>query len=142
MVQPLGVPASSKVQNSDKSIARFFVDTFFLPWCQEAFLKKEYDEKALLDAVHSEIQRLEALKLETNKKVKSKVRFPSVSTSDIKCVAKGCRYSGINTNNKSAVGTCSNCGLFEHFDCSKTKTEEREEILKGVNCMFAQCASQ
>ena len=56
----------------------------------------------------------------------------SVSQSDSNCASKSCKYKGLNQNNKLAVGLCSMCGMFEHFDCSKTKNEDRELILKGV----------
>ena len=67
-----------------------------------------------------------------NKKVNQvRARLASVATSDVKCVAKGCKYTGLNTKNKSAVGVCSKCGCFEHFECPKTKQEDRDEILRG-----------
>ena len=56
----------------------------------------------------------------------------SVASSDVRCVAKGCQFTGINSNNKSAVGVCAKCGGYEHFACSKTKPEIRDEINKGT----------
>ena len=128
--QPIGHPANAKVISSSKSISRFFVDSYFLPWCQSSSLKKEYDSAALIEAINDEIRGLDVLKL-GNKRSKSRSRAGSLASSEAKkCVAKGCRYAGINTNNKTAVGVCRLCGSFEHFDCSKTSTEDREEILK------------
>ena len=45
----------------------------------------------------------------------------------------------MNLNNKVAVGVCSKCGGFEHFECSKTKSDDRELILKGEQRYF--CSS-
>ena len=81
-------------------------------------------------AINDEIKRLDMLKL-GNKKARSRSRTVSLVSSEAKCVAKECRYTGINTNNKTAVGVCRLCGLIEHFDCSKTSAEDRDEILKG-----------
>ena len=131
MFQPVGIPAGSKVTSSGKSVPRYFVDEFFLPWCRNAHLKQGYDSNALIEAINTEIKRLDMLKL-GNKKNRSKSRHASIASSEVKCVAKGCRYAGINTSNKTAVGVCVRCGSFEHFDCSKTKAEDREEILKGI----------
>ena len=55
MFQPLGVEATTKISSS-KSISRYFVDTFFLPWCETAYQKKEFDEMALLEAINAEIR--------------------------------------------------------------------------------------
>ena len=92
------------------------MDTFFLPWCEEAFLKKNYDEKAIMEAINNEIKRLGLLKVEASR-LKSRNRMASVSTSDIRCVSKGCKYPGLNTKNKAAVGVCARCGAFEHYEC-------------------------
>jgi hypothetical protein len=136
MFQPVGEPSKMKELPGNKSIPRYFVDLFFLPWCVNAFANKKYNEKEIIDAIENEIKRLDKLKLETRKGASKKVRLASVASSDIKCVAKGCKYTGINSNNKSAVGVCGKCGSFEHFECSKTKQEDRDEILKGKQEYF------
>ena len=55
----------------------------------------------------------------------------SIATTDARCVARGCTYTGLNTNTKAAVGVCDKCGSFEHYVCSKTSNEDRDEILRG-----------
>ena len=60
-------------------------------------------------AINDEIKRLDMLKL-GNKKARSRSRTVSLVSSEAKCVAKECRYTGINTNNKTAVGVCRLCG--------------------------------
>ena len=129
--QPVGEPAQTKILSGSKSIPRFFVDTFFLPWCEKAYANKTYDEKEIIDAINIEIKRLELIKL-AKKAGTGRGRLSSaLSTSEIRCVARECKYTGINSNNKSAVGVCAKCGSLEHFECSKTKPEDREDILKG-----------
>ena len=136
LFQPVGQTAQMKINPGNKSIPRFFVDTFFLPWCEEAYAKKTYNENDMIDAINEEIRRLDMLKSEAKKVKTSRGRLASVASSDVKCVAKGCKYTGLNSNNKSAVGACSKCGWFEHFECSKTKQEDRERIQKGEQKYF------
>ena len=124
----------------NKFLSRYFVDHFLLPWCQAAYSNKTYNEEALLDAIHTEIKRLDLLKLEAKKAAGSRNKLPSVASSEVKCVARGCKYTGINSGNKSAVGTCCKCGCFEHYECSKTKQEDREQIVIGRMQYFcSQC---
>ena len=85
----------------------------------------------MIDAIQDEIKRLDTLKLEAKKGIFARGRLASVASSEVKCIAKGCKYTGLNSNNKSAVGVCARCSGFEHFECSKTKQEDREEIQKG-----------
>ena len=132
MFQPIGEPAHTKVQTSNKSISRFFADTYFLPWCEKAYEKKNYNEKEILEAIRNEIKRLDLTKVVARKGNLTRNRVASLPTSEAKCVARGCKYTGLNSNNKTAVGVCAKCGAFEHFECSKTKQEEREDILKGA----------
>ena len=67
-----------------------------------------------------------------NRKGRGRSRTSStIASNEAKCVARICKYTGINTSNKNAVGVCTKCALFEHFDCSKTSSEDRDEILKG-----------
>ena len=132
MFQPLGQPPQTKINPGNKFIPRFFVDNFFLPWCEDAYAKKNYSEKDIMDAINDEIKRLDTVKADAKKGRSVRGRLASVATSEVKCVAKGCKYTGLNSNNKSAVGVCSKCGCFEDFECSKTKQEDREGILKGV----------
>ena len=133
MFQPLGVEATTKISSS-KSISRYFVDTFFLPWCETAYQKKEFDETALLEAINAEIRRLDLKKVDSKKsdRSRSRNRLASIASSEAKCVSRSCKYPGLNTSNKAAVGVCSKCDSFEHFECSKTKPEDRDDILKGV----------
>ena len=131
MFQPVGGSPEARTHLGNKSIPRYFVDTFFLPWCETEYTKKTYDENELLDAIRNEIKRLDMLKLEA-KKLNSRGRLASVASNEVRCVKKGCKYTGLNSSNKSAVGVCAKCGGFEHFECSKTKTEDREQIQKGV----------
>ena len=135
MFQPVGDPSQRKPLGGNKSISRYFVDTFFLPWCEDALTKKTYDEKEIMDAINNEIKRLDTLKLEA-KKGNTRGRVSSAPTLDMKCVAKGCKYTGLNSSNKAAVGVCTKCGNYEHFECSRTKQEDREEILKGHQKYF------
>ena len=103
MFQPVGDPSQRKPLGGNKSISRYFVDTFFLPWCEDALTKKTYDEKEIMDAINNEIKRLDTLKLEA-KKGNTRGRVSSAPTLDMKCVAKGCKYTGLNSSNKAAVG--------------------------------------
>ena len=128
MIQPL---VEKGTRLGGMSVPKFFADNFLLPWCHTAYEKRAYNEKELLEAIHNEIKRLDTLKLEAKKAAGSRQKLHSVSSSDIKCVAKGCKYPGINSSNKSAVGTCCKCGCFELYECSKTKHEDRVEIMKG-----------
>ena len=130
-MQPIDVSVRTRVPTSKKSIPRHFVDSFLLPWCERAYLKKDYDEQNLLDIINAEIKRLDLLKLEASK-VKSRCRSASVSSTEIKCINKGCKYPGLNAKNKTAVGICTRCGGFEHYECSKTKPDERDDIIKGL----------
>ena len=136
MFQPIGEPAHTKVQHSNKSIPRYFADTYFLPWCEKAFEKKNYDEKEILDAIRNEIKRLDLTKVVSRKGNLTRNRVASLPNSESKCVARGCKYTGLNSNNKTAVGVCAKCGSFEHFECSKTKQEERDDILRGTQKYF------
>ena len=130
MFQPVGTIPQIKALLGNKSVPRYFVDNYFLPWCENAQTNKKYDEKQLLDDIKEEIKRLDLIKLEA-KKARKEGRLTSVSSPEVKCVAKVCKYTGLNSNNKSAVGICAKCGGFEHFECSKTKQETREDIQKG-----------
>ena len=132
MFQPVGGNPQVKLQPGSKSIPRYFVDNFFLPWCEEARKTNTYDENKMMDSIRSEIKKLDAQKLESKKIRNIRGRLLSVASSDVRCVAKGCKYTGINSNNKSAVGVCAKCGGYEHFECSKTKPEIRDEINKGT----------
>ena len=49
MVQPVG----QRVKLGTKSIPRYFVDNFILPWCHTAYANKSYKEKEIIDAVHT-----------------------------------------------------------------------------------------
>ena len=60
-----------------------------------------------------------------------KPRLSSVATSEVKCVAKACKFQGLDSKNTVAVGLCSRCESFEHYECSKTKQEERDDIQRG-----------
>ena len=125
MFQPVGGNPQTKGHLGNKSIPRYFVDNFFLPWCEDAYAKRNYDEKQIMEALRVEAKRLDMLKLETKRGNNIRGRLPSVASSEVKCLAKGCKYTGLNSNNKSAVGVCAKCGGFEHFECSKTKPEDR-----------------
>ena len=130
MFQPVGTTPQMKALLGNRSVPRYFVDNYFLPWCENAQTNKNYDEKQLLDDIREEIKRLDMIKFEA-KKARKEGRLTSVSSPEVKCVAKGCKYTGLNSNNKSAVGICAKCGGFEHFECSKTKQETRDDIQKG-----------
>ena len=67
MFQPVGTPPQIKNLLGNKSIPQYFVDTFFLPWCEKESAKKTYDEKLLLDSIRNEIKRLDMIKLEAKK---------------------------------------------------------------------------
>ena len=67
---------------------------------------------------------------------KGRGRFASAPASNVKCVARTCKFNGLNMNNKMAVGVCSKCSCFEHFECSRTQQEDRDLILKGEQNYF------
>ena len=137
MVQPMGGKPKILEGLGKRSVARYFVDTFLLPWCEEAQANKKYDEEGLLEAIRNEIVRLDLLKVDTKRASGSRGRLASVvSSSEAKCAARTCKFTGLNMNNKVAVGLCSKCGLFEHFECSKTKQDDRDLILKGEQKYF------
>ena len=133
MIQPLGDKSKTFIHLDNKTVPRYFVDFFLLPWCAKAFANKKYDEKALMDAITNEIVRLDLLKVSTKK---ARGRLTSVPSNDAKCAARTCKFTGLNLNNKLAVGVCAKCGYFEHFECSKTKQEDRVLILKGEQKYF------
>ena len=131
MFQPVDENNQRYNHLGNKFVPRYFVDTFFLPWCEDAYSKKNYNEKALMEAVKNEVKRLDMMKMEAKKGNQTKTRLASIATTEARCVASGCKYTGLNSNNKSAVGVCAKCGGFEHFECSRTKQDEREEIQRG-----------
>ena len=130
MFQPVG---DARPMLANKSIPRYFTDVFFLPWCEAALAKNEYDEKEIMDAINNEIKRLDTLKL---RKGGHRGRVSSAPTADMKCVSRICKYTGLDSSNKSAVGVCRRCGGYEHFECSKTKKEDRDDILAGKQEYF------
>ena len=83
MFQPIGSSVNSKVISSSKFISRFFVDSYFLPWCQKSCLKKGYDSEALMAAINGEIKHLDMLKL-GNKRARSRSRTVSLVSSEAK----------------------------------------------------------
>ena len=133
MFQPVGDASETKSMLANKSIPRYFTDVFFLPWCEAALAKNDYNEKEIMDAINDEIRRLDTLKL---RKGGHRGRVSSAPTTDMKCVYRGCKYTGLNTSNKSAVGVCRKCGGYEHFECSRTKQEDRNDIMSGKQEYF------
>ena len=81
MIQPVG----PRTKLDKKSIPRFSVDKFILPWFESAYKKKEYNEKDIIEALHKEIKRLDLLKV---KKSSAKSRVHSVASSEIKCIKR------------------------------------------------------
>ena len=66
MIQPIG--SKNTFEHLDKkTVPRYFVDTFLLPWCGLAFANKKYNEIDLIDAINNEIVRLDLLKVSTRK---------------------------------------------------------------------------
>ena len=128
MIQPLEKVGFHQHLNN-RSVTRYFTDVFLLPWCENAASKKKYNDKDLTEALKAKIVELDLQKVKTSS-VRNRLSS-ATATHEAKCVAKACKYNGLNLNNKLAVGVCSKCGLFEHFECSKTKQEDRELILKG-----------
>ena len=135
-IQPIGENPKSLDSLDKKSVPRYFVDTYLLPWCEVAFANKKYDEKEMVDALKNEIVRLDLLKVDTRKGNMSRGRLTSVPSIKLNCVARTCKYTGLNVNNKLAFGVCVKCGYFEHYECSKTKQEDRELILQGEQNYF------
>ena len=131
MIQPLGEKAKALDYLGKRTVTRYFVDTFLLPWCEEAFANKKYNEVELIEAIKNEIIRLDLLKVDSKKANSTRSRISSTPATEAKCVSRTCKFSGLDRNNKIAVGVCAKCGCFEHFECSKTKPDEREMILKG-----------
>ena len=130
MIQQLGEKPSFHTHLGNRSVPRYFADVFLLPWCESAYAKKTYIESDLIESIRKKIIQLYLGK--ADKKCSSgRTRLSSVPSSDARCVSRSCKYKGINLNNKVAVGVCSACGMFEHFDCSKTKEEDRNQIMKG-----------
>ena len=129
-LQPLGEPPRNLDHLGKKTVTRYFADTFLFPWCEAASANKKYNEKEMIEAIKSEIVRLDLLKVDT-RKGNTRSRISSAPSPDYKCVARNCKYTGLNSSNKLAVGVCDKCGCYEHFECSKTKSEDRDKILKG-----------
>ena len=144
MIQPIG--SKETFEHLDrKTVPRYFVDTFLLPWCGTAFANKTYKEDEMIDAINNEIVRLDLLKVNNRKVNGLRGRLASTPSpsAEVKCMARTCKYTGLNLNNKMAVGVCNKCCCFEHFECSKTKQEDREKILKGNQKYFCSlCFSQ
>ena len=59
MFQPVGEPTVLKSHLGDKCIPRYFLETFFIPWCEEAYSNKKYNEKEIMEAIRTEIRRLD-----------------------------------------------------------------------------------
>ena len=60
---------------------------------------------------------------------------------EAKCASKSCFFSGLNPNNKSAVGTCSSCGNLEHFTCAKINSDQKNEFISGkTNYICTECS--
>ena len=55
MIQPMGGKAKILEALGKRSISRYFVDTFLLPWCEEAYANRKYNEEEILDAIRNEI---------------------------------------------------------------------------------------
>ena len=70
-------------------------------------------------ALKEEIKKLEQKRVTKNTQESSVEEGNAPAKGDAKCVAKNCSFQGLNPHNKSAVGTCANCGQFEHFACVK-----------------------
>ena len=60
MFQPVGGNPQVKLQPGSKSIPRYFVDNFFLPWCEEAGKTNTYDENKMIDSIRIEMKKLDA----------------------------------------------------------------------------------
>ena len=115
------------------------METFVIPLCDEVSANKRYDEKGYVAQIENEIKRLDLLKLNSRKTNGRKGSTLPIDIANNKCVAKNCSYKGLNSNNKSAVGVCANCGNCEHFGCVKISGEDREDILNGAMKYF--CSS-
>ena len=63
----------------------------------------------------------------------------SVASSEVRCVSTGCKYPGLNTKNKNAVGVCGKCGCFEHYECSKQNLKTKKTSLKDYNRIYVLC---
>ena len=48
MIQPMGGKAKILEALGKRSISRYFVDTFLLPWCEEAYANRKYNEEEIL----------------------------------------------------------------------------------------------
>ena len=62
MFQLVGGSTQAKVPPGNKFIPRYFVDTFLLPWCEDAYAKKNYDEEEILEAIRCEMKILDVIK--------------------------------------------------------------------------------
>ena len=133
MIQPIG---DKQKTVGKKFLSRYFTDTFILPWCELAYANKAYDENAMMEAIRNEIVRLDSLKIDSKKGSHHRGRLSSTPNQDVKCVYRTCKYTGLNVNNKVAFGVCSLCGCYEHFECSKTKPDDRELVVKGDQKYF------
>ena len=80
MVQPVDASTNTKVVSSNKFIPRYFVDTYLLPWCEQAYLKRDYDEKSLMEAINNEINGHSLLNLISNMmKLKNRIDLDEIS---------------------------------------------------------------
>ena len=140
MVQPMHEKAGPQEHLGNRGSPRYFVENFLLPWSKAALREKRFNEtikQMYSNAIKEEIKRLDMNKLDLKKSSKSNVdssgfeKSENVNKTKAKCVAKGCSYQGINPSNRSAVGTCSNCGNFEHFVCVGITSEHKEAISLG-----------
>ena len=141
MVQPMGEKAGIKDHLGSRGTPRFFVETFLLPWSERCIKEKRFNEtiqKMYIAAIKEEIKKLDLLKFEMKKSSKNSIDLSSSESGNIslrgeaKCCAKNCNFQGLNPHNKAAVGTCANCGNFEHFACVKIRSEHKEDITKGT----------
>ena len=95
-IQPLGEKSKTLEHLGKKTVVRYFVDSFLLPWCETALAKKEYVEKELIDALKKEIAKHDLLKVDTRRGSISRARITSVPTTEVKCVARNCKYTALN----------------------------------------------
>ena len=97
--------------------------------------------ESLICVLKDQIKKLDINKLEqkkTSKNSHDSVSYKSEisNKSKNKCVNKNCTFIGLNPNNKAAVGTCSRCGLHEHFSCGGLSQSHKEDISNGVIKFF------
>ena len=107
MIQGINERNQAHLHLGGKSTPVYFRDEFVIPWCDKKTDEGKYSVSKDVQNSLKEASRF--IDIKKNNEVNDSKK------ESIKCSAKSCSYTGINPQNKTAVGTCTKCGKYEHF---------------------------